>query len=398
MDSGSQDVAQFAGALGPAVTLGARALGIAVPAWQVGPGDGVEVPAALARGALSPEDAADPGAALDRWRRGTAIVLEAALAAARRAAPGAPPWAVAAVAARRLDVAVPELGLARADVRLARRTGDLARWPRAGHGLLAAVGAAGADVDALSADLLAGTMSMRALGEAAVALFGPAGARLARGGEVRAAVDVPAQLPPWQLAPVEVPSHARGGHVSARGPGGIAPAWAPAGKVLRAVAVSGPASLRLEPDCGGPVGTWWLRSAEGFGRILGARGLCFTFHASGRLDLVLADAFVGGLEALEVAARLGTSGTSSGRWTVAGPRRLALHDLEPGAATLHGRDADGASFALPAGDTGLAAGLRAMSDSAWTWTTDGAVLWLRGRLWGSEVALRLVAEVVDWDA
>ena len=53
--------------------------------------------------------------------------------------------------------------------------------------------------------------------------------------------------------------------------------------------------------------------------MFGVRGISFELAPSGGLQIVMADAFAGPLDALEVAEQVGTSGVVTGRWRVAGP-------------------------------------------------------------------------------
>jgi len=151
-------------------------------------------------------------------------------------------------------------------------------------------------------------------------------------------------------------------------------------------ATSEPARVWLEP--GAPLGSWEVASAEGFGQVMGARGVGFTFLPDGRLDIVLADAFVGPLAAVAMAGQVGTSGVCTGRWKVAGPHHLAFSDIATGSLTLHGRSRD--RFLVPAQGFGLGEWLHALADGPWAWMpvqTDRLVL--RGRMLGGDVEVRL---------
>src|SRR5690606_34490582 len=157
--------------------------------------------------------------------------------------------------------------------------------------------------------------------------------------------DVPVALSPWSWARIEVPPHPRGGRVRVEGRGGIVPAWARAGTVFQGIAGACGDGIRLVPDVGGPVGSWEVRSVQGGVQFMGARGVVFSFLASGRFRVVLADAFVGSIAEVDASKAVGTSGVVQGRWTVEGPRTLRLRDIAPMGVTVHGRKEG--SYAVP---------------------------------------------------
>jgi hypothetical protein len=130
-----------------------------------------------------------------------------------------------------------------------------------------------------------------------------------------------------------------------------------------------------------------VASAEGFGQVMGARGIRFTFNADGRLELVLADAFVGPLAAVAMAEQVGTSGVCDGRWRVAGEHRLRFDGIETRSLTLHSRTRD--RFMMPARGFGLGEWLMALRDDVWTWQPAQDRLVLRGKMMGGEVEVRL---------
>ncbi|MBA2320927.1 MAG: hypothetical protein H0V89_07220, partial [Deltaproteobacteria bacterium] len=132
-------------------------------------------------------------------------------------------------------------------------------------------------------------------------------------------------------------------------------------------------------------------SAEGFGQVMGARGVSFRFSAGGGLQVVLADAFVGPLAAVSVAGEVGTSGVADGRWAVAGPHLLSFRDIVPVGLTMHSRGARD-RFAMPAQGFGLGEWLGAMSSAPWGWILDDDRLILRGRMMGGGVEVRFRRE------
>ncbi|MEO0603029.1 MAG: hypothetical protein AAF211_16440 [Myxococcota bacterium] len=119
---------------------------------------------------------------------------------------------------------------------------------------------------------------------------------------------------------------------------------------------------------------------------MGARGFTFGFAPTGVVELVLADAFVGPVAALEMAERVGTSGICRGRWRVAGPHLVALSELDTTALTMHGHDDP---FVVPAQGLGLAQSIQAMTERPWRWRIDGDDLSLSGSLQGSAIEVHL---------
>jgi hypothetical protein len=160
-------------------------------------------------------------------------------------------------------------------------------------------------------------------------------------------------------------------------------AWIPADTSDRILVASTGTEAAFTLDPGAPLGTWEVASAEGFGQVMGARGVGFTF-----LEIVLADAFVGPLAAVAMAEQVGTSGVCSGRWAVAGPRSLRFSAIATESLTLHGRTRD--RFLVPARGFGLGEWLHALADAPWSWQVVQADrLVLRGRMLGGEVEVRL---------
>lgn len=331
---------------------------------------------------------------VDRWRRAAGCVLEAAATLAMAKVVGANPgpgWTWEGGAVDLADQVCPELQLAAPELASAVMVGDLVAQPRAGVAVMRAWRAAGHDPWArLGTILRDGAASPAEMLEVATWVFdrvrGPMGLLPVLVSPV-APADVPVRLGPWRFQPILVPAHHRGGLVAIDGDGAVAEPWAPAGVSLRTIAASGERGCQLRPESGGPVGTWEVASAQGFGQVMGARGVSFTFHGSGALDVVLADAFVGPLAALGVADDVGTSGTVSGSWKVAGPRTLAFAGIRPKGMTMHSRQRD--KFRMPAEGFGMGEWLKAMEDGPWWWERAGDRLVLRGPMMGATVEIRL---------
>lgn len=379
-----------------------QALGSAPSRVTVGPVEGAayrldDDVLVLSDALLGPEPVAaiePPGPhALDRWRRAAASVLEAATLVGL---PAGPAWLRLGWAIHRADAVAPMLRLATPDL-AASGAGDLSAAPRGGVAVLAAWAAQGHDVAARVGEALAaGTVPAAWWIEAARWILGEGLVTRVPDAHRAPAQDVPLRLGPWSFARLEVPAHARGGRLRVRGGGGVAPAWAAADTVLEGVAGALGEGCRIDPESGGPVGTWELKTAEGFGRVFGARGMTYRFAASGQVEVTLADAFVGSIEDVEAAEQVGTSGVAMGRWRVAGPHRITLHDVVPQGVTLHGRGDE--VFAMPADGFGLAAALRALEEGTWTWRMDGERLVLSGRMFGGPVEIRLAPAQTSFDA
>lgn len=334
-----------------------------------------------------PLDAAAEGAGVDRWRRGLGLVVEALALRDLSEHSAAPPWLLAGLAVDAADTALAGLQLADQALALAARTGDFAAHPRAGVAVVRAVGRERATA------WLEGGVGARAWFDAAQAFLGAQGLASRLGLAVTVPeVDVPADLPPWSWRRVLVPAHPRGGSVRARG-GACGPCWAVGGEVLRALAVGMGQGGSLQPEVGGPVGSWDLSSAAGFGSFFGARGMTWQIHGSGKVDFILADAFVGSVQDLPASERVGTSGLAVGRWRVAGPRQLAFYDIRASGLTMHGRqpDADDGDvpFAMPSGGVGLGGALEVLTEAPWRWDERDGRLHLRGFVSGGALELRL---------
>ena len=137
------------------------------------------------------------------------------------------------------------------------------------------------------------------------------------------------------------------------------------------------------------VGRWDLKSTEIPGQILGARGVTFRFYASGRVDLIFADGFVGPVAMIEVARSMGHSGVSSSSWTMMGPSALKFGEFSRAPITMHERDG---RHAFPQVGLGVSEWVSAMSGTVWHFTRQGDQLRLQGDLMGMQVSLRLMPE------
>lgn len=327
---------------------------------------------------------------VDRWRRALSSVVEgvALLELSNEvAAPVSMTWPWLAAAIDRADQQIPALGVADADLAAALASGTAVG--RGGLAVARAWRAAGHDPWERARRVIAGesigidewlALGQWLLGREPVARLGTAVSRVAP-------VDIPFELPPWSWARVAVPAHPRGGEVGVEGPGGALSSYAVADVVFETLTGALDGTVRFVPRSGGPVGTWDVASARGFGQTYGFRGLQFCFRSSGVFEVVLADAFMGPLEALELADQMGTSGTSRGRWSVAGQQELRFQNVVNQGLSMHGRG--GAGYAMPADNAGIGVGLRALEEGVWGWEIDGGTLWLRGALGGGGFEVRL---------
>jgi hypothetical protein len=340
-----------------------------------------------------PDEPAGPLPPLDRWRRAAGSVLEAAALAELARRSGVRPqadWRWLGAAIHAADVVAPDLGLAAPDLALAVATGRPGEYPRAGVAAMRAWQAQGVDPIRHVRYLLdGGVVSATEWLKLGTWVLSPAGglAMLPVRVERVADADIPLALPAWSWQPLRVPPHARGGRILVDGDGVVAEAWAEAGAEHRTLAAAAASACRLDPDPGGPVGSWEVASAEGFGQVMGARGVTFDFKGDGSLELVLADAFVGPLAAVTMAGEVGTSGTCRGRWRVAGRHLLRFDGLETQALTMHGRRD---RFRVPAQGFGMGEWIAALSEDVWAWQPAGPDrLVLRGRMMRGEVEVRL---------
>ncbi len=343
---------------------------------------------------------ADRPFGLDRWRRAAGAVLEAAstreLVRRTGKRPG-PEWWWVGGAIHAADAVAPEFGLALPDLALAVATGSPGLRPRAGIAVMRAWQRAGIDPIRQVAYLLEGGVISPAewakLGQWVLGREGLA-ATLAAPVERATEAELGADgllVAPWTWQPFRRPDDGRGAFLEVKGEGIVDPAWASAGQDLHAVASAAGSPVRITAGVGAPVGDWEVASAEGFGQVVGARGIRFSFRRDGRLEVVLADAFVGPLAALAMAEEVGTSGLCAGTWKVAGQRWLRFDGIDARSLTLHGRSRGG--FLVPARGFGLAEWLGSLSEAPWAWQegpTDRLVM--RGRMRGTDVEVRLRKE------
>ncbi len=325
---------------------------------------------------------------LDRWRRAAGCVLEGvALAALEQQSRASyqPDWRWIGAAVLAAHRAAPDLGLLPPELALARSTGDLHLHPRAGAGAYLAMEYRGEDPWQRAVLLASGghleAEEWLALGRVVMS-SGFGGSRLVAT-PTAPPRDIPVQIGPWRWQPLEIPAHPRGGRVGVRGPGAVVQPWARGRAVHRTLAAS-TEGCELLPEEGGPSGRWSLLSTHTFGRIHGARGVVFQLHPSGVLDLELADAFVGPVDALEVAEQVGTSGISRGRWRVHGPQQLVFEGLRGATMTFHDKEG---GVVVPQG--GLGGALEALCQEPWAWELVADRLHLDGTMFGGPVHLRL---------
>lgn len=347
---------------------------------------------ALLGGVSHPDEPAGPVPPLDRWRRAAGAVLEAAATTGLCQAWGLAPsdvWWWRGLAVHLADRAAPDLALADPDLACAVAEGQPGAHPRSGVAVARAWEARGLDPTA-EARALAEGKGMSASGWVALGewVMGPSGprARLPVDVGLPTEIDIPATVEPWSWVRLHVPAHPRGGRVRVRGPGAVADAWARGGRALRTLAGATHEACTLEPLSGGPVGRWEVASAEGYGQVMGARGITYVFHADGRLEIVMADAAVGPLAMLEMAVSYGTSGVVRGRWRVAGVRQMWFSDIDTTGLTMHGRQQE---FAMPAQGFGMNQWLGALHEHPWSWARAGERLTLQGTLMGGQVEVRL---------
>ncbi len=322
---------------------------------------------------------------LDRWRRALSCVLEGVVL---RALGGAGDWRSVGLAVHLADRAVPEAGLAAPDLAIAFGTGDLGRRPRAGVAAYRAVAARGDDPWEVGQRWISDGVDPDAFLALGVWALGAQG-RLEVPVDRVAAADVPLELEPWTWRPVAVPAHPRGGLVRTTGDARIAVAWAEADRPLRTLAAAGARGGALTPAVGFPSGTWDVASARVLGQVFGARGVAFDCDASGALRIVLADAFVGPVQALAMAETVGTSGVVTGRWKVAGPGLLRFARIVNPGLTMHGHGRQRESFRIPTPQgEGMGEWLGALEDGPWSWEQpEEGRLVLRGRMLGADVEM-----------
>jgi len=330
---------------------------------------------------------------LDRWRRAAGCVLEAVATLSfskhvRRNPESDWRWRGAAIFVA--DTVAPDLNLAQHDIALAINTGNLAANPRGGVAVLHAWRAQGHDpmqrVQYLVGGGVISATEWLTLGRWILDPEG-AGAKLPVHCLRPAAVVLPHHLEAWSWRPLRIDAHPRGGQIHMDGEGAVEDQWVVAGApvTMLAAATNGGCDLSAYP--GGPVGTWEVASAQGFGQVMGARGITFSFKASGALEIILADAFVGPLAAVTVAGEVGTSGVVWGRWKVAGANQMGFEGIASQSLTMHGRKTD--RFMVPAKGFGIGEWLKALEDGVWHWDEGANRLVMRGMMMGGAIEVRL---------
>ncbi|NCG20146.1 MAG: hypothetical protein GWP91_14145 [Rhodobacterales bacterium] len=336
---------------------------------------------------------------LDRWRRAAGSVLESVallgMSKQLRRSPGRD-WRWQGAAIDLVDQACPELELAQPDVAEAIRLGDPGRHPRTGVVVFRAWRHQGVPMAERRKYLLeGGVVSAKEWAEIGLWVMSGLGAGAALPVLVPSvsAVDVPAGLTPWSWRRLSVPPHVRGGYVAGTGDVLIAQPWAKGGEALKTLAACTAQLGEALPESGGPLGQWEIASAQGFGQVMGARGVQFDFKSSGVLQLTLADAFVGPLAALAMAEEMGTSGVANGSWRVAGRLQLGFAGIASHGLTVHGRGGDG--FMMPSRGFGLGEWLTALEEAPWAWQVNGDRLVMRGRMMGGAVEVRLKRVVLS---
>lgn len=346
----------------------------------------------LLQGVSHPCEASSPLPPLDRWRRAAGAVLEGVATQGLAACWGQTPadtWPWVGVAVHLADRAAPVLGLADPDLAVAIESGAPGVHPRVGVAVARGWEAMGRDpVDEAGRIVAGGLMDPDDWVEIGEWVLGARGARGALSVQVAlpTEVDIPLTLPPWSWARLRVPAHPRGGVVKVDGPGAVAEPWAAGGVELRTLAGATHERCGLEPHSGGPLGTWDVASAEGYGQVMGARGISYRFHGDGRLEIVMADAFVGPLAMLEMAETVGTSGLCRARWSVSGNQQMRFHDIDTSGLTMHGRQQE---YMMPAQGMGMNQWLGALDEHPWRWAMQGERLELRGTLMGGSVQVWL---------
>lgn len=328
---------------------------------------------------------------MDRWRRAACCVLEAAAVegiAHSMDRPAGSDWRWVGLAMDMVDTVAPTLGCGAEGLAQAVQTGSPAHYPRAGVAVMKAARARGDDPWTYGRQVIDDAMvspaEWLAIGQW---VFGPGAASLPIPVERVGDMDIPCAIDGWRWQPLRIPAHPRGGRIDVEGPGVVAEPWAPAGNEHRTLAAATEGIVQLRAHSGGPVGEWVVTSAEGFGQVMGARGVTFRFDAAGRIELTFADAFVGPLAAVAMAEEVGTSGVARGNWSVAGPWRVRFAGVDDSGLTVHGRHQG--AFMMPARGFGIAAWLQALEDEPWAWQLNADRLVLRGQMLGGWVDVRL---------
>ncbi|MCO4743548.1 MAG: hypothetical protein KC912_02085 [Proteobacteria bacterium] len=317
------------------------------------------------------------GAALDRWRRAMATVLEGVALAGLHERFGAQHeahwWRGVAVAL--VERAAPSLGVGAAAYLTALVTGDLS-----GRGA-ALLFADGDPLERIEA-WVETAPTAPVLRDTVVYALRPEG--------TRAQLPVVA-LPPPRTAPFRLEgwSFAR---VMAHGCGGLLAQPNVAGpdvvgaRPAVVVAVETAELALVRPVV---VGGWDLASVAIPGGILGARGVGFRFYADGQVEILFADAFVGPLHAIELAKTMGHSGMTGGRWSLLGAGHMRFGSIREVPITMHQRDG---SQAMPQVGFGVSEWVAAMANSEWSFAMEGGELHLTGRVMDMAVRLRMRPE------
>ena len=336
------------------------------------------------------------GLALDRWRRAAGAVLEGVALWRDRDLDLA--WAEAR-AVEAADSAEPGLGLLwpeLLDLRLRPELGLAAR-PRQGAWLLRWLRRQGRTVDQLQDVDLAHFFAWLRDPEA-----GPSG-------------DSPLPLPqsearsrsdwehaPWSATVLRIEAGAAGTRAVAEGGALSEELSLAAGEVRDSVFASrtgGAAALRTPAL--GPVGTWTLSTGVVQERVGAARGVELSLREDGRLEIVMADAFMGlpTTPMLELAETVGVSGWASGKWRVIevnpqvpGEGLLRLDRVSSRGLTVHPRP--GRSNPVPASALLEPAErmLAALVGAQLRWRWSGENLSLTGPIAGIGVELRFRRE------
>lgn len=362
-----------------------------VPGFSKRDGDRLVLSELLRGPHVNHPDESGPLPPLDRWRRACAEVLETAATvgietSVEQASTG--DWRWVGLAMDMVQLVAPSLNVADEGLAVAVQTGFPGAYPRAGAAVMKALRVGGQDPWHRGRELLTGGVLSAAewlqIGEW---VLRPDGARahLPLPVERVGAIDIPCAIDAWRWAPLTVPAHRRGGRIEVEGPGAVVDPWAVAGSDHHTLAGATTDIVQLWPSSGGPVGAWKVSSAEGFGQVMGAKGLYVELDGAGRVQITFANAFVGPLAAVRLADEIGTSGTVQGRWTVAGPQRLGFEGLSDDGLTVHQKG----GFMMPARGFGVVAWMKALVEEPWAWQVNGDRLVLRGQMHGTWVDVRL---------
>lgn len=333
---------------------------------------------------------------LDRWRRAAGEILEEAAVSGIEGAVGrmrSEDWRWVGLAMEMVDTVAPSLQWGLPGVALAVGTGAPGIEPRAGVAAMKAWRSRGVDPWHRVRDLLTGgVVSPSEWLELGRWVMAPEGARALLPVPVPKVgpLDIPCAIDAWRWQPLAVEAHRRGGLIEVSGPGIVGDPWAVANLRHETLAASTDDVVELRPLSGGPVGRWTVTSAEGFGQVMGARGVSMELDSAGRIQLTFADAFVGPLAAVKMAEEVGTSGFTRGRWAVAAPHRLRFEGLGDEQLTVHGRGP--ATYRLPSRGFGIGAWIQALIQGDWAWQLTGDRLLLRGQMLGGWVDVRLKRE------